>query len=82
VMSNGRYSVMDRLAETEGHAGPWPAFDIDISHLARGFGCDAVRIEAHDELLRTLDEVVPTLTSRTEPLLLEAVVAPDTHFEA
>jgi benzoylformate decarboxylase len=82
VMSNGRYSVMDRLVEMQGHAGPWPAFDIDISHLARGFGCDAVRIEGHDELLSTLDEVVPTLTSRTEPLLLEAVVAPDTHFEA
>jgi benzoylformate decarboxylase len=80
VLSNGRYAVMDRLAEMSGKSGPWPAFDLDISALARTFGCEARRIERHDELLSTLDEVVPSLGERTEPLLLEAVVATESSF--
>ena len=40
--------------------GPWPAFGaIDIAAMARAQGCDARRIEHHDELLAALDEVVP-----------------------
>jgi benzoylformate decarboxylase len=80
VLSNGRYAVMDRLAEMTGGSAVWPAFDLDISALARTFGCEARRIERHDELLSTLDEVVPTLGERREPLLLEIVVATESSF--
>src|ERR671934_639504 len=80
VLSNGRYAVMDRLAEMSGKAGVWPAFDLEISALASTFGCEARRIERHDELLSALDEAVPTLRERREPLLLEVVVATETSF--
>jgi benzoylformate decarboxylase len=81
VLSNGRYAVMDRLADMSGEPGPWPPFDIEISALARTFGCEARRIEEHADLLRTLDEVLPGLASRESPLLIEAVVEPDPTFE-
>jgi benzoylformate decarboxylase len=77
IMANGRYAVMDRLAEMEGARGPWPAFEeVDVAAIARGFGCPAQRISDHDELLRVLDEVVPTLAQRREPLLLSVDIAP------
>ena len=63
-----------------GKAGVWPAFDLDLSALGRTFGCDAKRIERHDELLSTLDEVVPSLRERSEPLLLDVVVATESSF--
>jgi benzoylformate decarboxylase len=80
VLSNGRYAVMDRLAEMSGKAGVWPAFDLNISALASTFGCEARRIETHDELLAALDEAVPTLRERREPLLLEVVVITESSF--
>jgi len=80
VLSNGRYAVMDRLAEMSGKQAVWPAFDLDISALARDFGCEARRIERHDELIATLDEVIPSLAERREPLLLEMVVATESSF--
>jgi len=77
VMRNGRYLVMDMLAERQGAAAVWPDFaDIDIPALARGFGCEARTIERHDELVQTLDEVVPSLRDRREPLLLEVLIGP------
>jgi benzoylformate decarboxylase len=60
--------------------GPWPAFDLEISALARGFGCEARRIERHDDLIATLDEVIPTLADRSDPLLIEAVVTTEADF--
>jgi benzoylformate decarboxylase len=81
VLRNGRYAIMDRLAEATGKSGPWPGFEaVDIAGLARAFGCAARTISDHDELLGTLDEVIPGLIGRTEPLLLEVVVAPDATF--
>ena len=80
VLANGGYAVMDRLAEQEGAPGPWPSFDVDVAALAAGLGCPARRIEQHDELLSALDEVVPGLATRTEPLVLEVAVAPDSTF--
>ena len=82
ILQNGGYAIMDRLVEKTGQDGPWPSFTVDIAAMARAQGCPAIRIEAHDELLRTLDEVVPTLASRDEPLLLEVVVQPDETFQA
>jgi thiamine pyrophosphate-dependent acetolactate synthase large subunit-like protein len=82
VLANGRYAVMDRLAEQHGAGkAPWPAFEeVSISTLAEGLGCPATRVGTHDELLTVLDEVVPTLRERTEPLVLEVAVVPDTTF--
>jgi benzoylformate decarboxylase len=77
VMANGRYAIMDQLAAHTGKAAPWPAFDgVDIVAIARGFGCPAERIEDHGALLARLDEVIPTLVRRDEPLVLEVAVAP------
>lgn len=77
ILHNGGYAVMDRLASLQGGSGPWPGFDeIDPATIARGFGCPARTITSHDELVRVLDEVIPTLGERTEPLLLDVHVEP------
>jgi benzoylformate decarboxylase len=83
VLANGRYAVMDRLAETHGGGKPpWPAFDeISVRDLALGLGCPAVRVVDHAQLIDMLDDVVPTLAARTEPLVLEVAVAADPTFE-
>jgi benzoylformate decarboxylase len=80
VLSNGGYAIMDRLAERRGAEPPWPSFEVDIAGIARSFGCDARRIERHDELLAALDEAIPTLSSRSEPLLLDVAIAPTATF--
>jgi benzoylformate decarboxylase len=81
ILSNGGYVVMDRLAERHGGAAPWPAFaEIEVATIACGFGCPARRIVTHEELVATLDEVVPTLADRDEPLLLDVVIAPTQTF--
>jgi benzoylformate decarboxylase len=73
---------MDRLIEKEGGSPPWPRLpEIDFSGLARAFGCPARRIATSDELEEALDEVVPGLADRHEPLFLEVVVEPDDTFE-
>jgi benzoylformate decarboxylase len=82
VLSNGRYAVMDRLVARTGEAGPWPAFeDVDVAALAAGLGCPAVRVEDHLALLRVLDEVLPGLAGRDEPLVLDVAIAPDPTFQ-
>jgi benzoylformate decarboxylase len=81
ILSNGGYAIMDRLAERHGGSSPWPSFqDVEVATLARAFGCEARRIETHDDLLRELDVVIPTLETREEPLLLDIVIAPTAHF--
>jgi len=82
VLSNGRYAVMDRLAEKQGGTAPWPAFEeVDICGLSLALGCPAQRIETHEDLVRTLAAIVPGLADRTEPLVLDVTVVPDLHFE-
>jgi benzoylformate decarboxylase len=83
VLANGRYAIMDRLSEREGSAAPaWPAFtELSVSALARGMGCPAERIEDHAALLSVLDEVLPDLAKRQEPLVLEVAVEPDTEYQ-
>jgi benzoylformate decarboxylase len=77
ILSNGGYAIMDRLAELQGGAAPWPSFgQIELAAIARGFGCAARRITSYDELLATLDEVVPALAETREPLLLDVVIQP------
>ena len=81
ILSNGGYVIMDRLAERSGNEGPWPGFgDIDIAALARGFCCPAQRVTTHEELVAALDDAIPTLAGREEPLLLDIVIAPTTTF--
>ncbi|GLW06031.1 hypothetical protein Misp01_11610 [Microtetraspora sp. NBRC 13810] len=82
VLSNGRYAVMDRLAEAAG-AGrvPWPPFtEVSVSGLATALGCPARRITGHTGLTAALDEVIPSLATRNHPLLLDVAVTPDPGF--
>jgi benzoylformate decarboxylase len=82
VLANGGYAVMDRLIEKQGGSAPWPSFaEIDFSSLAAAFGCAARRVATTAELEDALDDVVPELSSREEPLLMEVVVTPDETFE-
>jgi benzoylformate decarboxylase len=82
ILSNGGYAVMDLLASRQGAMGPWPGFpEIEIAAIAAGFGCAARRIRTHDELLSALDEVVPTLRERDEPLLLDVEIAPTQSYD-
>jgi benzoylformate decarboxylase len=71
---------MDRLVEQQGSSGPWPNVDVDVAGLSRALGCPARTIAEHDDLLATLDEVLPALVERREPLLVEVKVAPDKSF--
>jgi benzoylformate decarboxylase len=48
-----------------------------MTAIAAGLGCPARRIVGYDDLLDALDEALPELAVREEPLLLEVVVAPD-----
>ena len=80
ILSNGGYAIMDRLAEQHGGSAPWPGFGIDVAGLARALGCSARTVAEHGDLVAALDEVVPSLGDRSEPLLLEVTVAQDTSF--
>jgi benzoylformate decarboxylase len=81
VLANGRYAIMDRLAEQHGGKAPWPAFEqVSVSGLAVALGCPARKITQYSELLAALDDIVPTLGSRTEPVVLEVAVAPGPEF--
>ncbi|WP_043621184.1 thiamine pyrophosphate-dependent enzyme [Nonomuraea candida] len=83
VLANGRYAVMDRLADRHGGgAAPWPPFtEVDLAALARSLGCPAVRVESTGDLAAALDEVMPTLATRESPLLLNVVVGVDPEFQ-
>jgi benzoylformate decarboxylase len=81
ILKNGGYAIMDRLAEHEGGASAWPNVDVDIAGLAEIFGCESRRLADLESLKATLDEVVPGLAERNEPLLLEVTVEPDSDFQ-
>jgi thiamine pyrophosphate-dependent acetolactate synthase large subunit-like protein len=77
VLANGRYAVMDQLAEAAGGKPAWPGFEeVDVSAIAAGFGCPTRRVASLDDLVTVLDDVLPGLGRRREPLLLEAAVQP------
>ncbi|HEY2204395.1 MAG TPA: benzoylformate decarboxylase [Pseudonocardia sp.] len=83
VLANGRYAVLDRLAEQHGGGGlPWPAFDeVSVRGMARSLGCPAESVDSHPALVRVLDGVLPTLSTRVNPLVLEVAVRPEMIFE-
>jgi benzoylformate decarboxylase len=77
VLSNGGYAIMDALAQAQGGRGAWPGFgEIDIAGIAACLGCPSVRVATYDELVQTLDDVMPGLADRRAPLLVEVAVAP------
>lgn len=77
VMANGRYAVMDRLADRQQGKPPWPAFpEVSIGGLARSFGCPAQRIEDAAALEKSLHE----LELSAGPMLLEVVVPVEENF--
>jgi benzoylformate decarboxylase len=77
VMSNGGYAIMDAQARERGGAGAWPGFGpIDIAGMAQCLGCPSIKVAEYDELIATLDQVMPKLAQRQEPLLVEVAVAP------
>ncbi|MDF2581518.1 MAG: thiamine pyrophosphate binding protein [Mycobacterium sp.] len=83
VLANGRYAIMDRLAEKEGTGpAPWPAFEeVSISGLAASLGCPVSRAAGITELTEILDEVIPTLSTSKSPLVLEVAVLTDRDFQ-
>jgi benzoylformate decarboxylase len=44
--------------------------------MARCLGCPSIKVAAYDELIATLDQVMPRLAQRQEPLLLDVAIAP------
>ena len=82
VLANGRYAVMDRLADRRGGKAPWPAFpEVSVSTLAEGLGVRAVRVESAADLAATLPQVCADLAQRREPLVIEVAVEPGTTFQ-
>ena len=74
VLANARYGVMDALVSGPGKA-PWPGFpEVSLARLAEGFGCPAERVTALGRLTELLDQVMPTLATRNEPLLIDVEV--------
>jgi benzoylformate decarboxylase len=81
VLVNSRYAIMDRLAERAGGKPPWPTFsELSIHGLAEAMGCAARRVHTPAELTTALDEIIPGLRTRQEPVLLAVAVQPDLSF--
>jgi benzoylformate decarboxylase len=77
VLANGRYAVMDRLAEGHGGKAPWPAFpEVSISGLALSLGCASVRVDD----LASLEHELSGFDPSAGPLLIEVVVPVEEEF--
>jgi benzoylformate decarboxylase len=82
VLANGRYAIMDRLADRHESSAPWPAFEeVSVGGMARAMGCTARRVEGHGALLAELDALLPELADRDRPLVLEVEVEADDTFQ-
>lgn len=74
VLANSRYGVMDHLASQQGKP-PWPGFpEVHVARLADGFGCPADSVATLDALVEVMDRVIPTLRTRSEPLLVNVEI--------
>ncbi|MFJ6567617.1 thiamine pyrophosphate-dependent enzyme [Streptomyces sp. NPDC091292] len=81
VLANGRYAVMDKLAEQHGGRPPWPAFDeVSVAGMAESLGCAVRRVTGYGDLCATLDTVCADLADRTAPLVLEIAVTVGADF--
>jgi benzoylformate decarboxylase len=75
VMDNGHYLVMERLTALRGKA-PWPSLNgVSVAAVARGFGMPTVEIRTPEESAALLDDVIPGLADRSEPLLVSVGLA-------
>jgi len=78
VMANGRYAVMDRLAEQAGGKPPWPAFpEVTVGGIAESMGCQVVKVDRRDALETVLTESISALGRLNHPLVIEVAVASD-----
>jgi benzoylformate decarboxylase len=82
ILNNNRYAVMDRLADKYGTGGPaWPAFsEIDFVELSESLGVESMRISSYEQMLSILDDIVPSLSTRTSALTLIVDVEPELTF--
>jgi len=81
VMANGRYAVMDRLADRAQGKPPWPAFpEVSIGGLARSLGCPVVSFNDVTGLDEAMDLAREHVTQARGPLVVEATVVPDETF--
>jgi benzoylformate decarboxylase len=81
VLANGRYAIMDRLADRHEETAPWPDFEeVSVSGMAEALGCAARRVTRHAELLRELDALLPELAECARPMVLEVAVVADETF--
>jgi benzoylformate decarboxylase len=77
VLANGRYAVMDRLAERHGGQAPWPAFpEVSVSGLARSLGCPSLRVDD----LASFEDAVSGFDPSAGPLLIDVVVPVEATF--
>jgi benzoylformate decarboxylase len=77
VVGNGRYAVMDELAQSDGLGAAWPPFEeLDLAQVAQGLGCESERVVTHDELESALDRAFDGIRERTKPLLIDVRIAP------
>ena len=53
---------------------------MEIATIASALSCPARTVTGYDELTRVLDEVIPTLAAREEPLLLEVHIAREPKY--
>ena len=71
VMGNARYLVMDRQAARRGKI-PWPSLEgVRVDRLAEALGVPSVRVSAVEHLVEVLNEVMPGLRERDQPLVVE-----------
>ena len=71
VMGNARYLVMDRQTTRRGKI-PWPSLEgIRVDQLAGALGVPSVRVSAVEHLVEVLDEVMPGLRERDQPLVVD-----------
>lgn len=81
VMANGRYAVMDRLADRRNGKPPWPAFpEVSVAGLARSLGCPVMSFTDIAGLDKAMDAARTHATQQRGPLVLEARVVPDETF--
>lgn len=71
VMGNARYLVMDRQTARRGKI-PWPSLErVRLDRLAGALGVSSVRVSAVEHMVEVLDEVMPGLRERDQPLVVD-----------
>jgi benzoylformate decarboxylase len=75
VMANGRYAIMDRLAEEAHGKPPWPAFpEVSVGGMAEALGCRVVKVDRRHALETVLTESTSALGRLDHPLVVEIAV--------